>query len=72
MSGEIKCRIYNDYAAEFSDPANITVLSKYYRFFSQYFQLGMPLRESVDCKLIEKYTNNINISSNYGETKVEN
>ena len=28
MTGEVKCRVYNDYGAEFSDAAKITVISK--------------------------------------------
>jgi hypothetical protein len=32
MSGEIKCRVYSDYGAEFSDPANVTVFSKFLFF----------------------------------------
>ena len=31
MSGEIKCRVYDDHGAEFSDPAKIIVFSKYIR-----------------------------------------
>jgi hypothetical protein len=28
MTGEVKCRVYNDYGAEFSSVARITVISK--------------------------------------------
>jgi hypothetical protein len=28
MTGEVKCRVYNDYGAEFSTVARITVISK--------------------------------------------
>ena len=32
MSGEIKCRVYTDYGAEFSDPAIVTVFSEFLFF----------------------------------------
>ena len=29
MTGEVKCRVYNDYGAEFSTAAQITVICKF-------------------------------------------
>ena len=28
MTGEVKCRVYNDYGAEFSNTAKITIISE--------------------------------------------